>query len=93
MKKESRKLNFLVCLVILLALIVSYKKPGEVKAAYMPNTYEGMTYVKIIRENGYKDLEDKVNNFIKDKIVLDIDYGVGANSYDTCYSCCIHYIK
>ena len=93
MGKRKSAFCILVCLIAVLAFAINYKKPSEIKASYMPSTYEGLTCVKIIRESSHKELESQVNKFIKNRIVLDIDYGVGASNNDVYYSCCIHYVQ
>ncbi|MBP3201950.1 MAG: hypothetical protein J6M39_09940 [Lachnospiraceae bacterium] len=93
MNNKKKILCGLFIVVLLLVFVVRYKKPSEIRASYMPNAYERQTCVKIIMEKNYKDLEYEVNKFIVNKIVIDIDYGVGSDSYENCYSCCIHYIQ
>ena len=54
-------------------------------------------YVKIFDEEHEMDLEDKINNFIKDKEVVDIKYEVATTMTDEeqiyCYSALIMYKK
>ena len=43
------------------------------------------------REDHLHELEDKVNEFIKDKIVVNISYSVAQCGYSYIHCCCVLY--
>ena len=50
-----------------------------------------MLKAKFFREDYNSSLEDKVNDFIKDKSVVNISYSVAQCGYGYIHCCCILY--
>ena len=50
-----------------------------------------MLKTKFFREDYNSSLEDKVNDFIKDKSVVNISYSVAQRGYGCIHCCCILY--
>lgn len=50
-----------------------------------------MFKTKFFREDYYSTLEDKVNNFIKDKMVVNISYSVSQCGCSSIHCCCVLY--
>ncbi len=52
-----------------------------------------MTKVKLFREEGSYALETEVNNFIRDKRVINISYSTNTVGYSIYHYCCVLYVE
>ena len=50
-----------------------------------------MFKTEFITEHERFKLKESVNNFIKDKKIINISYAIGERGYGYIYSCCILY--
>ena len=50
-----------------------------------------MNKVKLIRKDKEWQLQEAINDFIKDKEVINISYSVAPCGYEYIYACCILY--
>lgn len=52
-----------------------------------------MTKVKFFREECQDELEREVNNFIRNKRVINISYSTNSVGYSIYHYCCVTYAK
>ena len=50
-----------------------------------------MTKVKFFREESQLELEREVNNFIRNKRVVNVSYSIAELGYGYIYGCCVLY--
>ena len=95
----DKKPDFLLLLlkvVILVTVIgiITYKQPEQVNAYYetgsnyITNTNDS---VKIFAENSKEKLENSINEFLKENIILSIDYEVYPQLIGGNYQALVHY--
>ena len=74
--------------------VITYKKPEQVQAYYetgsnyITNTNDS---VKIFAENSKEKLENSINEFLKENIILSIDYEVYPQLIGGNYQALVHY--
>lgn len=86
---------FMIAFLFVTAIgIITYKKPEQVNAYYetgsnyITNTNDK---VKIFAENSRGNLENSINEFLKENIIISIDYEVYPQLLGGNYQALIHY--
>lgn len=94
-KPDFSAMFFMITFLFVTAIgVITYKKPEQVNAYYetgsnyIVNTNDK---VKILAENTRGNLENSINEFLKENIIISIDYEVYPQLLGGNYQALVHY--
>lgn len=94
-KPDFQLALFMIAFLFVTAIgVITYKKPEKVQAYYetgsnyITNTNDK---VKILAENTREKLENSINEFLKENIIISIDYEYCPGSFMGNFQALVHY--